>query len=123
MLDKDPTLSVEAVSNARLKQAAAFIDTALKPNIQKGEEITQERFNNLLADFQQSNIELGADFEIGHVWAVALDRFADDAYAARNNMEWPVGAEVDYEVFEVVNQFGFNELGYYLMERLGTATY
>jgi hypothetical protein len=64
----------EVTREERLKLAADFLEDVLLPAIERGEEISEGKFNRLVRRFKEAHSGPGSDFEIGHIWGMAYRR-------------------------------------------------
>jgi hypothetical protein len=64
----------EVTREERLKLAADFLEDVLLPAMERGEEISERKFNGLVRQFKKDCSGPGADFEIGHIWGIAYQR-------------------------------------------------
>jgi hypothetical protein len=90
---------------ARSEQATRFLDSVLIPTIRQGKHITEEKLNELIAQFKDDHPGPGDDFETGHIWGIAYKRaLIYKCLAKKGSTDIPPDAEVIEQVLDLLTE-------------------
>lgn len=92
---------------ARRRVATQFFDEVLVPAVEREEEITRERLEEMIASFQENNPGRESNFQPGHVLGVAFGQVLLNDVLLIQSGEPPTNAPFVEQAWELLKKLDF----------------